>query len=120
MDVLVITARPALWEALRPAFEAHGASLRFAPDLEQGRDVVRASRPDLALLDLDCGTDDLRKAVISILSIDAMVNMASVCGMGEEKFHSAMEGLGLVMDLSRTPEEADIDRLLKALRVILG
>ena len=53
MDVLVITARPALWEALRPAFEAHGASLRFAPDLEQGRDVVRASRPDLALLDLD-------------------------------------------------------------------
>ena len=120
MEALVITPRPDFWEALRPAFAAHEASFRCVPTLEEGYALLRASRFDLALLDLDIDTDALRKAAIGVLSINAMVNMASVCGMGEEKFHSAMEGLGLIMDLPRTPDEADIGRLLEALRVIMG
>ena len=120
MDVLVITPRRAFWEALRPAFAAHEASLRFVSTQEEAGDMLKERRADLAVLDLDVDTAELRKAVIGILSIDAMVNMASVCGMGEDVFHSAMEGLGLIMDLPRTPEAGDVDRLLKALRVILG
>ena len=43
----------------------------------------------------------LKQAVIGILMQDAMTNTASVCGMGEETFHDAMEGLGMIMDLPR-------------------
>lgn len=120
MDVLVITPRRAFWEELSPAFAAHEASLRFASTQEEAGNMLKARRADLAVLDLDVDAAELRRAVVGILSIDAMVNMASVCGMGEETFHSAMEGLGLIMDLPRTPEAGDVDRLLKALRVILG
>lgn len=40
--------------------------------------------------------------------------------MEEEKFHSAMESRGVIMELPRTPNAVDGNRLLNVLCVILG
>jgi len=89
---------------------------------------LKEKKAALAVLDLfggeawngDVHTDVLKKAVISILMQDAMTNTASACGMGEETFHDAMEGLGMICDLPARPSEADVDDLLTRLKTILG
>ena len=120
MDILVITPRPALWEGMAPVFQKHGAALRMADTMEAGLESLRAQKASLALLDLELDTEALRKAVISVLMVDAMTNLASACGMGEEAFHDSMEGLGMIMDLPRQPAEADVEDLLARLAVIMG
>lgn len=125
MDILIVSPRPALWEGLRPAFDEHGAALRLAPNMDEALAALRERKAALALLDLFGGeawSDDkaetLRKAVISILMVDAMTNLASSCGMGHDTFHSAMEGLGMIDDLPAQPTESDVRALLSAHGVI--
>jgi DNA-binding NtrC family response regulator len=127
MDILIISPRPALWEALRPAFEEQGAALRLASGMDDALTSLRERKASLALLDLFGGeawSDDkaetLRKAVIAILMADASINLASSCGMGHDTFHSAMEGLGMIDDLPAQPEASHISALLTAHKTILG
>ena len=120
MDILVISPRPALWDGMKPVFEKFGASVRMAATMEAGLESLSAQKASLALIDLELGIEDLRKAVISVLLVDAMTNLASVCGMSEEVFHDSMEGLGMIMDLPRQPGEEDLEDLLGRLSVILG
>lgn len=127
MEILIVTPRAAYWEALLPAFERKGGKVRFAAGMEEALDSLRASKAQFALLDIFGGeawSDDkaaaLRNAVISILMVDAMTNMASACGMGDEVFHDAMEGLGMINDLPAAPVAEDVESLMDALKVILG
>ena len=120
MEVLVVTRRPAFWEALRACFERHDAALATSGTLEKGLEAVRGGHVALVVLDTGSDIGALRGEVMAILTVNAMTNVASVCGMGEETFHDAMEGLGMIMDLPLEPEEADVERLLVALRSIIG
>jgi len=128
MDILIVTPRAAFWEGMKGAFEKHGAALRMAPAMPEALDCLKEKKAALALLDLFGGeawnsevhASAMKKAVISILMQDAMTNTASVCGMGEETFHDAMEGLGMINDLPAQPSEADVEDLMSRLRVILG
>ncbi len=124
MDILIVTPRSALWEGMKGVFEKHGASVRMAPAMPEALASLKEQKAALALLDLFGGdawnADELKKAVISILMQDAMINTASVCGMGDETFHDAMEGLGMINDLPAQPSEADVEDLLNRLLVILG
>ncbi len=124
MDILIVTPRSAFWEGMKGVFEKHGASVRMAPAMPEALVSLKEQKAALALLDLFGGdawnADELKKAVISILMQDAMINTASVCGMGDETFHDAMEGLGMINDLPALPSEADVEDLLNRLLVILG
>ena len=124
MDILIVTPRAAFWEGMKGVFEKHGASVRMAPAMPEALASLKEQKAALALLDLFGGdawnADELKKAVISILMQDAMINTASVCGMGDETFHDAMEGLGMINDLPALPSEADVEDLLNRLLVILG
>ena len=124
MDILIVTPRSAFWEGMKGVFEKHGASVRMAPAMPEALASLKEQKAALALLDLFGGdawnADELKKAVISILMQDAMINTASVCGMGGETFHDAMEGLGMINDLPALPSEADVEDLLNRLLVILG
>ena len=128
MDILIVTPRAAFWEGMKGVFEKYGAALRMAPDMPEALDSLKEKKAALALLDLFGGeawnseihASAMKKAVISILMQDAMTNTASVCGMGEETFHDAMEGLGMINDLPAQPSEADVEDLMSRLRVILG
>ena len=124
MDILIVTPRSAFWEGMKGVFEKHGAAVRMAPAMPEALASLKEQKAALALLDLFGGdawnADELKKAVISILMQDAMINTASVCGMGDETFHDAMEGLGMINDLPAQPSEADVEDLMSRLRVILG
>ena len=128
MDILIVTPRAAFWEGMKGVFEKHSAAVRMAPAMPEALASLKEQKASLALLDLFGGeawnaeahTDALKKAVISILMQDAMTNTASVCGMGEETFHDAMEGLGMINDLPAQPSEADVDDLLNRHSTILG
>ena len=128
MDILIVTPRAAFWEGMAGVFEKHSACVRTAPAMEEALASLKEKNAALAVLDLfggeawngDVHTDVLKKAVIGILMQDAMTNTASVCGMGEETFHDAMEGLGMINDLPAQPSEADLDDLLNRLSTILG
>lgn len=117
MDILCVTERPALWEALRPVFAAHGAALRLLPSLDAALADMAGTPPALCLLDPDAATD-LRAAVIRILTLNAAIHTAAVTDLDAAAFHDGMEGLGMLMGLPRTPAAADIERLLTALRAV--
>ena len=128
MDILIVTPRAEFWGGFKGVFEKHGVALRLAPAMPEALASLKEQKAALALLDLFGGeawnaeahTDALKKAVISILMQDAMTNTASACGMGDETFHDAMEGLGMINDLPAQPTEADVDDLLTRLSTILG
>ena len=128
MDILLITPRADFWNGLMGIFEKHGAAVRMVSAMPEALDSLKEKKAALAVLDLfggeawnsDIHTAPLKKAVVSILMQDAMTNTASVCGMGEETFHDAMEGLGMITDLPAQPSEADVDDLLTRLQTILG
>ena len=128
MDILIVTPRAAFWEGKKGVFEKYGAALRMVPAMPEALDSLKEKKAALALLDLFGGeawnseihASAMKKAVISILMQDAMTNTASVYGMGEETFHDAMEGLGMINDLPAQPSEADVEDLMRRLRVILG
>ncbi|MBQ4616414.1 MAG: hypothetical protein IJB29_06880 [Mailhella sp.] len=128
MDILIVTPRRDFWEILKSPFEERGAAVRMAGDIEEALASLHEARAALAVLDLFGGeawdaakhADALRSAVIRILMQDAMTNTASVCGMGDETFHDAMEGLGMISDLPAQPGEQDVKKLMDALLTILG
>ena len=124
MDILIVTPRTAFWEGMKGVFEKHSAAVRMASAMPEALASLKEQKASLVLLDLFGGeawnADELKKAVISILMQDAMTNTASVCGMGDETFHDAMEGLGMINDLPALPSEADVEDLLDRHSVILG
>ena len=124
MDILIVTPRAAFWEGMKGVFEKHSAAVRMAAAMPEALANLKEQKASLVLLDLFGGeawnAEELKKAVISILMQDAMTNTASVCGMGDETFHDAMEGLGMINDLPAQPSEADVEDLLDRHSVILG
>ena len=127
MDILIISPRPEMWDGLKDAFGKHGGVLRFASSMDDALAALREKKAALALLDIfggkpwaEANTQPMRDAVVSILMVDAMTNLASSCGMGHDVFHDAMEGLGRIDDLPASPSEADVDGLMKRLVSILG
>jgi len=127
MDILIISPRPEMWDGLKDAFVKQGAHLRFASSMDDALAALREKKASLALLDIfggkpwtDADAQPMRDAVVSILMVDAMTNLASSCGMGHDVFHDSMEGLGMIDDLPASPSEADVDGLMKRLVSILG
>ena len=124
MDILIVTPRAAFWEGKKGVFERHSGAVRMASAMPEALAGLKEQKASLVLLDLFGGeawnADELKKAVLSILMQDAMTNTASVCGMGDETFHDAMEGLGMINDLPALPSDADVDDLLNRLSTILG
>ena len=120
MDILLVSPRPEAWKDCAAVFAAQGAGLLTAADLASGMEVVRSRRPTLVILDLGLDAAALRKAIVGILQIDAMIHTAAVSGMSEEAFHDSMEGLGMLMGLPETPGADDARRLMDALNAVRG
>lgn len=92
MDILIVTSRPEQWAPVLPVMEGRGAAVRQAGSLEQGMELVRQQAPALAVLDLGLEPEELRKAVIDILMVNAMIHTAAVSPMTAAEFHDKMEG----------------------------
>ena len=122
MDILIVTSRPEQWAPVLPVMEGRGASVRQAGSLEQGLELVRQNRVAEAveLLDLGLEPDALRKAVIDILMVNAMIHTAAVSPMTAAEFHDKMEGLGMLMSLPVDFSVRDVEKMMTALEGLAG
>lgn len=126
MNVLIVSKRKALWDALIPAFAENGLTPVFAQTPEKGLDVVRAEAPVLVVFDLDeDAADDADKhvknaktAIGGILAANAAVHTAVVSFLPDDVFHEATEGLGVLCSLPSKPQKEDVDKLAEALRTV--
>lgn len=118
MDILLLSPHPERWASCAEVFTAHGAQLRTAADLASGMELIRRQPPVLVVLDLGLSAEELRKAVIGILQVNAMIHTAAVSDMSESQFHDVMEGLGMLMGLPASPSADDARRLMAALSAV--
>ena len=118
MDILIVTSRPEQWAPVLPVMEGRGAAVRQAGSLEQG--MVRQQAPALAMLDLGLEPEELRKAVIDILMVNAMIHTAAVSPMTAAEFHDKMEGLGMLMSLPVDFTVQDVEKMMTALEGLAG
>ncbi|MHC1742837.1 MAG: response regulator [Syntrophobacteraceae bacterium] len=83
-------------------------------------DVVCATPPHLAVIDVDLPDDPPMGLVQRMLTVNAMVNTAVVSSLSEDEFHEASEGLGILGRLPLDPGINDAEALLIKLRRLMG
>ena len=68
----------------------------------------------------DSSPEELRKAVIDILMVNAMIHTAAVSPMTAAEFHDKMEGLGMLMSLPVDFTVQDVEKMMTALEGLAG
>ena len=102
--------------ALLSGRRARDAFARVAKELLRQNRVAEA----VELLDLGLEPDALRKAVIDILMVNAMIHTAAVSPMTAAEFHDKMEGLGMLMSLPVDFSVRDVEKMMTALEGLAG
>lgn len=120
MDILIVTLRPTLWTVVFSVIKSRGASVRQATSLEQGLELVRQQSPTLVVFDMRLEPEELRKAVIDLLTVNAMPYTVAVSQMTKEEFHDKMEGLGLLMLLPVDFSIHDVEKMITTLERVIG
>ncbi len=119
-DILLVTGRPQqladFAEGLR---HAEGVSLTVVQSAAGALAAVRASAPQLVVIDNVLPDGEPKKLVVALLQVDAMINTAVVSRLPEAEFHEASEGLGVMARLPDPPGAEDVPVLLEKLAGIL-
>ncbi len=119
-DILLVTARPqqlaGFVDGLR---QAEDVVLTVAKNADEALDRVRASAPQLAVIDSALPHTAPLALVMELLQANAMVNTAVVSSLPEAEFHEASEGLGVMARLPDPPGPEDVPGLLERLEGIL-
>ena len=119
-DVLLVTARPrqlaGFVDGLR---QAGDVALTVVENTTEALDRVRASAPQLAVIDSALPDTTPLALVMDLLQANAMINTAVVSSLPEAEFHEASEGLGGMARLPDPPGPEDVPGLLERLDGIL-
>lgn len=121
MRILLVTTR---LETIRSFAEALSADsqvhLDRASSGAEALNAVRASSPDLVVIDWKLPDTEPLGLVSELLMENAMVNTAVISRLSEEEFHEAAEGLGVLARLPVEPDTDDAAELLDRLRKVIG
>ena len=82
--------------------------------------LVSESAVDLVVTDEELGDMTGLEFARRLISLNPMINCASLSGLEPEKFHEVSEGLGLMDQLPIHPGIEDAEKLLRNLRYIKG
>ena len=116
--VLLVTSNAKKLEEAVAPFRQDGFAVHTADTLDEALSLIDpAAPPALVLLDAD-GLDEigLREWGMRVISCSALTWVTAVTAMDAETFHDAMEGLGMLPPLPKTPSRSDGEALLTALR----
>lgn len=83
-------------------------------------DLAFGHAPDLLVIDAAIGGSDALAVARQVIAVNAMINMAVVSDLGEDDFHEASEGLGIMARVPDPPGAEDAARLLDLLRQMPG
>ena len=87
---------------------------------EKALAIVSGKAVDLVIADEDLGDMTGLEIVRRILKINFMINYAVVSRLSHDEFHEASEGLGIMLQLPKRPDEKDAKELVKTLKLIKG
>ena len=103
------------------ALEGHDdVEFRWAESGETSLDMASDSAIDLVVTDEDLGDMTGLELAGRLISVNPMINCASVSSLLSEKFQEVSEGLGLMAQLPVQPGRKDAERLLQNLSNIKG
>jgi CheY-like chemotaxis protein len=87
---------------------------------EKALAIVSKNAVDLVVTDEKLGDMTGLEFARRLISLNPMINCASISSLGPERFHEVTEGLGLMDQLPVCPGKEDAERLLRNLRLIKG
>lgn len=119
MIVLLLAKEMARFSALRTGLQ-HRRELEIvsAATGVDGFLLLKDRKINLVIIDQQLGDIDGISFVKQLVKINPLINTAIVSTLSAEDFHEATEGLGVLMQLPKEPQERDGDTLLTILEKI--
>jgi len=117
--VLLLAKEMARFSALRTGLQ-HRRELEIvsAATGVDGFLLLKDRKINLVIVDQQLGDIDGISFVKQLVKINPLINTAIVSDLAAEDFHEATEGLGVLMQLPKEPQEKDGDTLLTILEKI--
>jgi DNA-binding response OmpR family regulator len=114
--ILMVTDRKENFHTFMDALSrAADTKIEIAASADAALAAASETTPDLVVNDETVGGTPGLKIARSILMKNAMINQAVVSPLSPEDFHEASEGLGLMAQLSPTPDAEEARKLMEML-----
>ena len=113
---LLVTASPGAFAPFSSALTSEGFSLARADSGSAALAAVGREAPDLVIIDDQLRDLSAMELIKRILETNAFVNTAVVTSLGEEEFHAAYEGLGVLDHLPPRPGRSEALGLARKLK----
>ncbi len=120
MSILVVTPRAQELSAFAQALgQGAGLPVSLAATWDEAVAKVQAAPPQFMVLDEGLAAGPPLELAAKALLVNAMVNLAVVSSMGDEEFHEASEGLGILAPVPVNPAAAEGAALAEVFRRFL-
>lgn len=117
LKLLLVSSNKTSLSGLASALAEHrDVSLSGAESGEEALDLASDIAVDLVVTDERLRDMTGLEFAARLLSVNPMINCASVSQLSSENFHEASEGLGLMAQLPVQPGKEDAENLLHRLR----
>jgi len=116
MRILIATSRPGELEDFASMLSATGAGTQMVPNGQAAIEAVKADAPTLVVIDAGLPDYEALKLASTLISVNAFIHTAVVSDLGEEEFHEASEGLGVLTSLPNPPGVGDASALFGKLK----
>jgi len=117
LKLLLVSPNKASLSGLASALVEHGdVDLSWAESGEKALDIASDTAIDLVVTDERLGDMTGLEFAGRLLSVNPIINCASVSHLSPENFHEVSEGLGLMAQLPIQPSKEDAEKLLQRLR----
>jgi CheY-like chemotaxis protein len=121
MKLLLVSPDKSPLSGLASALKEHDdVELLTTESGEKALAMVSESAVDLVVTDEELGDMTGLEFARRLISLNPMINCATVSGLEPKRFHEVSEGLGLMDQLPTRPGKEDAERLLRNLRLIKG
>jgi CheY-like chemotaxis protein len=121
LKILLISTDEGPFSEFTSALKEHDdVELLTAESGEKALTMVSEKAVDLVVTDEELGDMTGLEFARRLISLNPMINCATVSGLEPERFHEVSEGLGLMDQLPTRPGKEDAERLLRNLRLIKG
>jgi len=117
LKLLLVSPNKTSLSGLASALAEHGdVDLSWAESGEKALDIASDTAIDLVVTDERLGDMTGLEFAGRLLSVNPIINCASVSHLSPENFHEVSEGLGLMAQLPIQPGKEDAEKLLQRLR----
>lgn len=117
LKLLLVSPNKASLSGLASALVEHGdVDLSWAESGEKALEIASDTAIDLVVTDERLGDMTGLEFAGRLLSVNPIINCASVSHLSPEDFHEVSEGLGLMAQLPIQPSKEDAEKLLQRLR----